>query len=64
MRGPAITEAEVLQPLTPYGATKAAAEILQCRPCTASATQAAAGAVDQRSLARGWQAKEIGMWPG
>lgn len=28
MRGPAITEAEVLQPLTPYGATKAAAEML------------------------------------
>lgn len=28
MRGPAITEAEVLQPLTPYGATKAAGEML------------------------------------
>jgi UDP-glucose 4-epimerase len=28
MRGPAITEAEILQPLTPYGATKAAAEML------------------------------------
>ena len=28
MRGPAITEAEVLQPLTPYGATKAASEML------------------------------------
>ncbi len=28
MRGPAITESEVLQPLTPYGATKAAGEML------------------------------------
>lgn len=28
MRGPAITEGEVLQPLTPYGATKAAGEML------------------------------------
>jgi len=28
MRGPAITEAEVLRPLTPYGATKAAGEML------------------------------------
>jgi UDP-glucose 4-epimerase len=28
MRGPAITEDEVLQPLTPYGATKAAGEML------------------------------------
>jgi UDP-glucose 4-epimerase len=28
MRGPAITGQEVLQPLTPYGATKAAAEML------------------------------------
>jgi UDP-glucose 4-epimerase len=28
MRGPAITESEILQPLTPYGATKAAGEML------------------------------------
>jgi UDP-glucose 4-epimerase len=28
MRGPAITESELLEPLTPYGATKAAAEML------------------------------------